>query len=59
MAAQAHPMAAQAAEGREEGQEKIVILHGGVEAENLIQLRDPWSEIDLTWWHSHLIDKNE
>jgi hypothetical protein len=25
----------------------------------LIQLRDPWGEIDLTWGHSHLIDKNE
>jgi hypothetical protein len=25
----------------------------------LIQLRDPWGEIDLTWRHSHLIDKNE
>lgn len=59
MAAQSHPMAAQAAEGGEEGQEGIVVLRGGVEAEDLIELRYPWGEIALAWWHSHLVDKNE
>ena len=39
MTAQAHPVAAQAAEGGEKGQEGIVVLHGGVEAEDLIQFR--------------------
>jgi hypothetical protein len=52
-------VAAQTPEGGEEGQEWIVVLHGRIEAEDLIQLRDPWGEIDLTWRHSHLIDKNE
>ncbi len=59
MAAQAHPVAAQTAKGWEEGQEWIVVLHGGVEAKDLIQLRYPWGQIYLTWGHSHLVDKNE
>jgi hypothetical protein len=59
MATQAHPVAAQSAEGGEEGKENIVVLHGGVEAEDLIQLRYPWGEIGLAWGHSHLVDKNE
>jgi hypothetical protein len=59
MAAQAHPVAAQAAEGGEEGQKWIVVLDGGVEAEDLIQLRYSWGKIYLARWHSHLVDKNE
>jgi hypothetical protein len=52
-------VAAQAAEGGEKGQEGIVVLHGGVEAEDLIQLRYSWGKIYLAGWHSHLIDKNK
>ena len=59
MAAQPHRMAAQAAEGGEIGEEGIVVLEGGVEAEDLIQFCYSWGQIYLAWWHSHLVDKNE
>jgi hypothetical protein len=59
MATQAHPVAAQATESGEEGQEGIVILQGRVEAEDLIQLYYSWGKVCLAWRHSHLVDKNE
>jgi hypothetical protein len=52
-------VAAQTAKGGEKGEEGIVVLEGGIEAEDLIQLRYSWCDIDLAWGHSHLIDKNE
>jgi hypothetical protein len=59
VAAEAYPMAAQSAKAREKVEEGIVVLQGGVETEDLIQFRYSWSEIYLTWRHSHLVNENE
>jgi hypothetical protein len=52
-------MVAQPTESREEAEERVIFLHLGVKAQDLIQLFQPGSEVRLAGRHTHLVHENK